>query len=407
MWPWIKRWRDWTMRDLLNFTRSGVQLRSLHYSFEKAGLSFSDDQPIPWTADCVVVECVVWLAPNRKAQRSDFSLRIGDSARIAPEAIRLDQNDQHHLFFRFRCPAKSSVAEVRWHNRVIGQLRLSVLVEREFREQFSLEMPTLSVRMPERTIACETYVSTQCQGLVATAILASTTSLAPVADLGLRVEVQSETGTHLQTLPVELSSSQLRGTRAIVTAAPKKPRRSGNWDVSWFLGDSLLAKQRVKALSKKQFTKSLRISETRFILQLTTGEVEVARSLPSSLKGIVRVGPCFFLQSNERGMAGTCALAVRARINDAVTPPLLDEQDVLVTDGPTPFAPGTIDVKDLSGIQSFELSVDGKSLGILPLEPAPTANFSTEGGFKPAADFTWSTAAEDQLSERLERLLEN
>jgi len=77
----------------------------------------------------------------------------------------------------------------------------------------------------------------------------------------------------------------------------------------------------------------------------------------------------------------------------------------LITDGPAPFAPGTIDVADLSGVTGFELRLKDKVLGILPLTPAPTATFSNEGGFKPPADFHWSAAAEDQLKERLGRLL--
>ena len=55
MWPWIKRWRDWVMTDLLPTYRIGAQPRALHFSFEKAGLVLHD-QPIPWNAEAVLVE---------------------------------------------------------------------------------------------------------------------------------------------------------------------------------------------------------------------------------------------------------------------------------------------------------------------------------------------------------------
>jgi hypothetical protein len=41
----------------------------------------------------------------------------------------------------------------------------------------------------------------------------------------------------------------------------------------------------------------------------------------------------------------------------------------------------------------------------LPLTPVPTASFTSEGGFRPVEDFAWSSAADEQLNERLGRLL--
>jgi hypothetical protein len=87
---------------------------------------------------------------------------------------------------------------------------------------------------------------------------------------------------------------------------------------------------------------------------------------------------------------------------------LLLEQEVLITDGPTMVAPGTLDAGDLAQVSGFELSLNGKQpLGVLSMCPAPTANFNSEGGFKPPHDFTWSAAAEEEMNERLNRLLEN
>jgi hypothetical protein len=82
------------------------------------------------------------------------------------------------------------------------------------------------------------------------------------------------------------------------------------------------------------------------------------------------------------------------------------EQEALITDGPTTFAPGTLDVNDLGQIAAFDLSLKGHSLGSLSLCPAPTAGFTSEGGFKPPHDYAWSAAAEEELTERLNRLIE-
>ncbi len=57
-------------------------------------------------------------------------------------------------------------------------------------------------------------------------------------------------------------------------------------------------------------------------------------------------------------------------------------------------------------ISGFEVSVKGRMLGVLSICPAPAAVFTSEGGFKPTHDFTWSPAAEEEMTERLNRLLE-
>jgi hypothetical protein len=50
--------------------------------------------------------------------------------------------------------------------------------------------------------------------------------------------------------------------------------------------------------------------------------------------------------------------------------------------------------------------VRNKVLHTLPLCPTPTAAFNSEGGFKPPLEFTWSLAAEDELNDRLNKLIE-
>jgi hypothetical protein len=52
------------------------------------------------------------------------------------------------------------------------------------------------------------------------------------------------------------------------------------------------------------------------------------------------------------------------------------------------------------------LCIKGKVLHTLSLCPAPTATFNSEGGFKTPLEFTWSAAAEEELSDRLNKLIE-
>jgi hypothetical protein len=411
MWPWIKRWRDWVMNDLLPTYRIGAQPRALHFSFEKSGLVLHD-QPIPWNAEAVLVEATLRLPSAGMRRKQDFQLRVpGQDPRPADnlrkqEAIIPPDEHRYSLSFRVVPPADNVTADLLWRGRSLGQLELPVLKRDEFFSNLRLQMPTLYVRLGDESVACQTFVSTQCKGLLASALLTSPTSLAPLADMDFQVEFRSERSGSETRVPVCLSSTQLTGRQALLTVAPHKhPRRMGTWTATWLLGDRVLATQRVRGISQHQFHRSLRVCDTRFVLQKPDGTVTLARQLPpAEQRG--RVGPCFLVVSNEPGMAGLCPVRVTAQVAGAIQPPLLLEQDVLVTDGPTVVAPGTLDPIDLAQVSAFDLSLKGRSLCLLPLSPAPAAGFTSEGAFKAPPEYTWSHAADEELNERLSRLLE-
>jgi hypothetical protein len=296
--------------------------------------------------------------------------------------------------------------ELLYKTHVLGQLTLPVLSCAEFLQNLRLQMPTLFVRLGDESVACQTFVATQCKGLLASGMLSSPTSLVPLLDLGLQVEFKSERTGAVHCIPARLSSSQLAGRQALVTIVPRRfPRRIGTWQATWQVGDRPLATHQVRAISQRHFQRSLRISDTRFAVQNKKDEISQTRHLPP-LEGMARVGPCFLVSSREVGMAGMCRLQVRAQVPGSVNPPLLLEEEVLITDGPTVFAPGTLDVADLNQVSGFELRLKNTSLGILSLCPAPAASFTVEGGFKPPQEFSWTAAAEEELNERLGRLLD-
>jgi hypothetical protein len=404
MWPWIKRWRDWAMNDLWSMHRTSPQPRALHHSYEKAGLTIHD-QPIPWNADVVLVEALLCLRDVAR-RKADFQIHVPGLPPIPAETLRRQDDDRYRLFFRIPTPAKTVTVEIHWRNQRLGQLTLPFLTREEFLDRLRLQMPTLFVRLDDHSVACQTFVSTQCKGLLASALLTSPTSLAPLVDLGLQVEFRSERGGLVQVVPAQLNSSQLGERQALVAVVPKKfPRRIGTWQGTWILAGRQLATQRVRAISQRHFQRSLRISDTRFVLQNLKGKVTVARQMPP-LEELSRAGPCFLVSSGELGMAGLCQLQVRVQVAGAVQAPVVLEQVVLITDGPTMVAPGTLDVADLVQVSAFELQVKGTSLGTLSTSPIPVANFTGEGGFKASADYAWTAAADEELNERLTRLLE-
>jgi hypothetical protein len=406
MWHWIRRWLAWRpMRDLWSMHRSSPQPQALHYRFEKAGLTLHE-QPIPWNAEAVLVEALLRLPPAAR-RKADFTLRLPGVEPVAADSLRREEaDDRFRLTFRLPPPARTSFAEVFWHGRSLGSLTLPVLGAEEFLANLRLHMPTLFVRLAEQSVACTTFVSTQCRGMLTSALLRGATSLAPLTDLGLHVEFRCERSGAVCDVPVPLCGSQLAGREALVTAVPRRfPRRMGSWTATWLVGDRVLATHRVRAISQRLFQKSLRVVDSRFVVQTEKEGINLRRQVPP-LPEIQRAGPCFLVGSREPGMAGFCTLQVHAQVPGSVSPPALLEQTVLITDGPTLFTPGTLDAEELAQVSAFELRLKGQVLGVASLCPVPVANFTSEGGFRAPADFVWTTAAEEELGERLSRLMD-
>ncbi|MFL5243632.1 MAG: hypothetical protein ACJ8FY_16115 [Gemmataceae bacterium] len=407
MWPWIKRWRDWAMNELWPMYRLRPQPQALHYGYEKAGLIIHD-QPIPWNAEAVLVEAALRLPSAAARRKSDYQLRLPFQDALPAEYLRRHDGDGfYHVSFRLSSPPPTTVtAELLYRGQVLGQLTLPRLGKDEFLEGLRLQMPTLYVRLGQDTVACQTFVSTQCKGLIASALLVSPTSLAPLIDLDLQVEFRSERTGSTQQMPIRLCSSQLRGNTALVTVVPRRfPKRVGDWVVTWYAGDQLLVCQKARGISQRTFQRSLRVADTRFVIQTAKGSVKLARQFVIADLA-ERVGPCFLLSSREPGMAGLCSIQVHAQMSGGDQPPMLLEQEVLITDGPTMVAPGTVNAADLSQVTAFELCIKNHTLGLMPLCPTPTATFTNEGGFKPPSNFLWSSAADEELNERLNRLIE-
>jgi hypothetical protein len=401
--PWIRRWLDWVTTDVLPLPRPRPHGQAVHTRYEKAGLTLYDP-PVPWNADAVVVEVLLKKLPAAGRKKTDFTLRFPGREPVAAEALRAEPDDRHRLLFRLPVPPATAEGEVLWKQKLVSKVAVPVLTAAEFLGGLRLTLPTVGVRLGAQVVAAHTFVASQCRGLVASCVLRSPTPLAPLADLGLRAVFRSERTGVAYEVPAALSSTQLGAREAVVTAvSPRVPRRVGDWTVAWAVGGREVCSQKVQGILARRFEASLRVADTRFVVADKGGAVAVVRQPPAAGEAD-RVGPCFLVASSEPGMAGVCRLQVHAAVPGESKPPLLMEQDVLVTDGPAVFAPGLLDAADTARVGGFELRHKGRVLGAASLRPVPSAALTAEGGFKPPPDFTWTPTADDELAERLSRL---
>jgi hypothetical protein len=383
----------------------------LHVRYEKAGLIL-DALPVPFNADAVIVEANVRLPKKTPRVKSDFTLRWSvDEPGIAAELL-VEQTPKKpmRVFFRVPRPKGTAIATVHWRDHLLGQIEVPILGMSSLVNGFTIEMPTLYVALGDSTIACQAFVSAQAKSVIASAILRAPCLLAPVNDLGLRVQLKREDREEIDMIRIALTPEQMSKRQALVTVQLPKPRTIDRYEVSWWIASRCLHLQRFRTISKKTLLRSLRITSARFQLEMTDGTFHTVRVMPTNegrlaLNSVARVSPRFFVCSDEAGLAGIVPFTLRSLANETIKT-LAIEEDVLVTDGPRSigFAPQPVD--GLANVQHFTLATGDTVLGNLALLPAPSASFNAEGGFAPLDDFLWSPAADELLKDRLGKLLD-
>src|SRR5580765_2664380 len=138
----------------------------MHHSYEKAGLVI-DNQPIPWNADAVIVECLARVPASAERRKDEFILRIPGREPVPLDSFRKDETlDRHRLFFRFAPPSQTAIAEVIWRHHRLSELTLPVVERAAFLAQLQLQYATLAIQLgyEGQTVACQTFVSTKCRG---------------------------------------------------------------------------------------------------------------------------------------------------------------------------------------------------------------------------------------------------
>ncbi|MBI3822059.1 MAG: hypothetical protein HY289_05185 [Planctomycetes bacterium] len=380
----------------------------LHVRYEKAGLIL-DALPIPWNADAVIVEANVRLPARAPREKHDFTLRTADDGPTLHAELIATQTPTR-VFFRIPVPLQTCSAHVHWREHSLGQIELPILAASEFLEAIALDTPALHVVLGDRTVACQSFVTTQAKSLIASAVVRSPAPLAAAHGLAFRVDVDRSDGRPSSSTTIALTSDQLRLRQTLVAVQVPRPRTVGAYEVSWHLDARRLHAQRIRTVSKKTLMRSLRISATRFHVIRADATTQIVRTLPTidnklNLDGIAEVAPIFFVCSSQHGMAGLVPFTMRALVGDVVTTTGIEEK-ALITDGPTPIVLGVISAEALGRTKHFTLDAALTSLGNLSVLTAPIADFTAEGGFAPMDDYLWSPAAEEQLNERLGKLLD-
>lgn len=383
----------------------------LHVRYEKAGLIF-DALPIPHNADAVIVEALVRLPSKAPCEKTDFTLQWNTSGpRMPAELVFAPKRQKNlHVLFRLSVPDTTSRAVVRWREHELGGVEVPLINQIAILDGVSLELPTFHVNLLGQNVACQALVSGQSKSVFASAILRSNGILAPVIDWPYLVMVHNDLEREVGAVRIPITSEEMRQRQILSTALLPRLPNQGGYIVSWNLGARRLGTRRLRVITKKTFAKSLRVSATRFLLETDDHTEVLVRGLPQHqgkvhFDGVRRVMPIFYVSSNEAGVAGLAPFILRALVGDTVTT-LAIERDRLVTDGLREVKFDFLSLKDLRDVKHFSLASGDRVLGNLAMDAAPSAAFTAEGGFAPLDNFLWSPVAEEQLTDRLGKLLD-
>lgn len=403
----LKRWRISAFRNVFwPFLRlTGPRLREIRFSYEKAGLAVAGE-PIPWNADAVLVEAVV-RSPSGILRKGDFQLRTRDRVPRMAIAVHPDSDPAAvRLVFRLppiQCP---TWVAVHYQGKLLGQVVLPFLSAEAFLQGLCLLSPTVFALLGKSNVACQSLAEGQCRGLSAGGMLAGPTSLLPLCDFDLRVEIGDRGTGCTESIAVPLTGAQLLGKEVSLSVVlPPWPQRPGSCIVRWTLGDRLLGHTEVRVISSAALQQSLYLAESHFHCQGKEGTAHVHHHVPAH-EDAKALRPCFLIAGREPGLAALCALEVRVQFRDLTHRPLLCKDEMLVTDRASRYLPNLTAIADFQQIRAFELYSKGQLLGTLLVTPTPAAKFTSEGGFHAAADFDWTPFTEEELLDRLEKLME-
>jgi hypothetical protein len=229
--------------------------------------------------------------------------------------------------------------------------------------------------------------------------------LLPLADSPLSVDFADPGTGYRQTVAVRLTRADLVGTQAFVSAMPPRwPPPFNRCSIRWRVGDRLLAETEIRGISHLTLDDSLYAVDANYLYQDAKGSIVSSHHLPR-FEGVAGFRPSFLVASREPGLAALCALQIRVLYRDPARAALVIDQDVLIADGPSRCLPPTMDFEGLAQLRAFELLNKGKVLAVLPVSPTPAAVFTSEGGFAPTEDYDWTPMMEEELVDRLQKLM--
>lgn len=376
----------------------------LRFGYEKAGHRVFEES-IPWNAESVLLEALVWVPRGEERLLHDFTLYPPSEVPQRITSIRSLGGDMFLLSVALPPLAAPTLVKLCWQIHTLARTTLPYQSADDFLDGVSLQSPATMAYLAGRYVPCRALVAGQCRTLLACGLLRAPGSLLPASNFDLSVEVVRRGRPRHRQIPLTLTGSQLGERDTLVSVRlPLRLDHPGSYTLRWLLGNRVLAEQPLRILSPKALRRSLYLVDCRYACRGESGELRFHVHLPRR-EGITQLGPAFRLASRVPGMAALASLEVRGQTHEARVA-TRGASLVLVTDGPTDYQPLMLPVEDFRRLDEFHLVAEGRDLGMLAGCRRQVARFTAEGGYRLPPDFDWMPVPEDELAARLNTLLD-
>jgi hypothetical protein len=402
MWSRLMTWSAGAVRKCSGWFFA-PWMRAVRCGYEKGGITVYGE-PVPWNAEAVLAEFLLEFPGSAPTSTEGFrwSLPVG----VALESMTLHPGDEEgscRLRFRMSPIRRTTAIGLSWHRRLLGRVILPYLGPGEFLRHLRLESPCTLTELAGRDVACGSVVVGQCRHLTACGLLKSPTSLLPVIDWDLSLELTRSDSDQTWRLPVQLTAGQVSARQALVSATLRPwPSAPATWSWRWVVAERTLARGELRVLDRDSFYDSLSLAGGLS----RCGQVEnvPGRLVLQAREDASGTCPCVRVTSREPGIAALCSVEVRLHFRDRERLPEVLEKELLVTDTPSLSSPVALPTPDFHEVTLIEVTAGGRFLGSVNRRPTPVARFTSEGGFKPPAAYNWDVFAEEELEAMLGRL---
>ena len=388
-------------------------VETIRFGYEKAGYVVYDE-PIPWNAEAVLVEFLIQDPGSAIVHGNDYCLRGKDSGVSAPREVPVKTVSCHSqarknsfcLHFRLGPLLSNMSLQLTWRGRFLGKITLPYLSPKAFFRELAIESPSTMAQIGEHEVICRTVVAGQCHHLTACCFLKSSTSLLPLIDWDLALELTCHDSGQTWRIPAHLTGSQVVHHQSLLNVTLFSwSCTEGQWSWRWVLAHSPLAQGDIRVISQEAFHQSLYLAGGLSRSERRTGAIRRVSPEPPTEDTQV-LPPCLRIASHEPGVAALCDLKIRVQYQDRFLSAEYLKMEVLITDLPLFSTPLPIAFHDGKEIQTVEVFADEHFIGSASLHQIPVATFTTEGGFQAPEPFDWTPCAEEELQTQLGRLLE-
>ncbi|OAI46368.1 hypothetical protein AYO44_02055 [Planctomycetaceae bacterium SCGC AG-212-F19] len=389
------RWGPF-VRRLRRYLWLAPRLQTAQVGYTKEGLRVAN-QAIAWNADGIFVELVLETGPWCAGAKSDFQLVNADGIVAGANRCELDGPDgQLRVEFKFLPLQSASPIGICYRGYWLGYIEIPILTKDSFLAGLQLEALTVFTRLEGRYVPCQLIVEGQSEGLMFGAVLRSPTSLLPLLEREISVELVGPDGSTEERSAVPLAGFQLGSLQALLSGTIAAcPRATGTWQVRWRVADFVLATTTFQVIRLNELLQSLYV----ICDGLPQWENETAAERGDAC------GFRFSVASQVPGVAARCPVEVHLYYKDGTVALGAARAQLLVSDVASLGTALTVVIEHADRVQEFGVCSQGWFLGSVCRQSAPIATFTSEGGFHSLPDCAWTPVMDAELNDQLNKLM--